>query len=184
MPGNKIRAGMIANLKAPQEAFGLALIGANITDDVVKEVGTLKKLHALKFFTTSITNGGQKHLAGLDELELLGLGDNTRLTSMKELPELPQLRYLSLSFTAVDDECLKDLKRLKNLRGLDLYGTKVSDDGLKTLAELTELKSLDLRSTHVTDAAIKQLQIALPNLKIMGYLERPKFAPKFAPKSP
>ena len=80
-------------------------------------------------------NAVRAHLAGLERLEWLGLGD-----------------------AGVTDAGLEHLAGLKRLSVLLLRGTKVTDAGLKRLQGLARLTRLDLGRTGVTDEGVERLQ--------------------------
>ena len=66
----------------------------------------------------------------------------------------------------VTDAALKELKDLKQLTWLSLTVTQVTDAGLKELKDLKKLASLNLIHVKVTDDGVADLQKALPNCKI------------------
>src|SRR5262249_55083470 len=70
------REGLLAKLPAPARAFGLSLDGTQITDAGLKELASLKNLHALDLHRTPVTDAGLKELAGLESLRALDLGWN------------------------------------------------------------------------------------------------------------
>ena len=116
---------------------------------------------------TKVTDAGLKELAGLTQLQTLGLW-STQVTDagLKELAGLTQMQGLYLIQTQVTDAGLKELARLTQLRSLDLRDTQVTDAGLKELAGLTELNTLDLTGAKVTDAGVQELKKALPKVEI------------------
>jgi internalin A len=137
-------AGDLAKLPQPPRAFGLELMGE------------------------WVTNAGLKELAGMKNLQSLGLSSFTRVTDvgLKELAGLTGLQTLNLADTKMTDAGLKELAGLTGLKSLTLYKTKVRDAGLKELAGMTSLQSLILSSTRVTGAGVRELQKALPALSI------------------
>ena len=87
----------------------------------------------------------------------------------KYIRAFPNLKYLSLSETSVDDEGIKYLEGIISLEKIYLSKTSVTDDGLKSLIGMKILTILDLSETKVTDAAFETLkQIpSLEHLKII-----------------
>jgi tRNA A-37 threonylcarbamoyl transferase component Bud32/Leucine-rich repeat (LRR) protein len=81
-----------------------------------------------------ITDAGVKYLAGLKNLQLLGVGG-----------------------PGITDEGLKHLGGLQELQTLNLSGTKVTPAGLKHLAGLKKLQRLGIANDHVTDEALEVL---------------------------
>lgn len=84
----------------------------NITNDGLRSIARLPKIHYLDLSGTSIDNGGLDQLSGLTEL-----------------------RELSLRRTGVSDAGLIHLNGLHNLEYLSLSGTSVSVAGVKKLEE-------------------------------------------------
>ena len=89
--------------------------------------------------------------------------DDSFLATVEALPHLTRL-YLQQS--AVTDAGMHHLGDLEYLEYLNLYGTAVTDSGLTFLAGLPNLKSLYLWQTEVTDAGVEALQAAMPDLYI------------------
>ena len=67
----------------------------------------------------------------------------------------------------VTDKGMVHLKNLTNLQRLNLNGTKITDEGLIHLKKLANLQTLFLSRTNITDAGVADLQMALPNCKIL-----------------
>jgi hypothetical protein len=106
------------------------------------------------------------HEADLSRAHLAGTGARKAARSAGDadlvwLEELPGLRVLRLSGTAVTDGGLEQLRGLAGLHTLDLSRTAVSDRGLVHLQRLTALQTLDLRGTCVTDEGVDALRRAL-----------------------
>src|SRR5438093_1309967 len=87
-------------------------------------------------------------------LHEIGVAD----AALKELADLKQLTWLSLTVCRVTDAGLKELKHLKQLNTVILGESQVTDAGLKELAHLKQITSLNLRATGVTDAGLKELK--------------------------
>src|SRR5437588_8923623 len=77
--------------------------------------------------------------------------------ALKELADLKQLTWLSLTVTRVTDAGLKELKHLKQLNTLILSQTYVTGAGLKELTDLKQLTSLNLGGTRYTDETRKEM---------------------------
>ncbi len=97
-------------------------------------------------------NPDKETLHAISALRSLNLSDNTDLSSLEPLRELPELEFLDLSGTALSDYDL--LRKLHSLRELKLNNTAVSD--LEMLSELSNLHTLYLENTEV--AHLKPLQ--------------------------
>ncbi len=83
---------------------------------------------------------------------------NDELVHMKDLTEL---RYVSLSDTAVTDAGLEHLNGLTGLHFLDLSGTQITDAALVHLQDMSELQYLWLNDTQVTDSGVNELKLEL-----------------------
>ena len=149
--------------------LNFALVGAEISDAVLKEVAKCKQLKLLNFNAGQITAEGLKELAKLQKLETLGLSD-TGVTDagLKEVAKCTQLTFLNLLHTKITDAGLKEVGKLKKLNDLTLSYNKITGVGLKELAKLNQLRHLWLDGTQVTKADVAELKKALPNCKITG----------------
>ena len=88
-----------------------------------------------------------------------------KVTRDDKLPGKPVIG-VHLHEIGVTDAALKELKDLKQLTWLSLTVTQVTDAGLKELANLKQLTSLNLIHTKVTDDGVADLQKALPGCHI------------------
>lgn len=75
----------------------------------------------------------------------------------------PQLVWLKLNDTPIDDETLKSIGKLKALTRLNLANTLVTDNGLASLQSLGKLQYLNLTGTRVTSKGLQVLG-SLPEL--------------------
>lgn len=69
----------------------------------------------------------------------------------------PNLSYLNVSDSRVNDNGVAAMLRNYRLQHLDLSGTYVTDRGVTYLSRLSNLKILNLNNTAVTDSGIRQL---------------------------
>lgn len=75
----------------------------------------------------------------------------------------PQLVWLKLNDTPVDDETIKTIGKLQTLTRLNLANTSVTDNGLVSLQSLGKLQYLNLTGTKVTSKGLQVLS-SLPEL--------------------
>jgi hypothetical protein len=130
-------------LKVFTDFDSINLDRTRVTDEGLRHIAGLRKLHRLNLAETRVTDAGLAHLRGLDELKLLGLRG-----------------------TQVTDAGLDHLRHLTRLQLLNLAGTRVTDAGLQKLATLKGLQELYMAQTGVTEAGLKQLQAALPDVRV------------------
>ena len=88
-----------------------------------------------------------------------------KVTRDDKLPGKPVIG-VHLHEIGVTDAALKELADLKQLTWLSLTVTRVTDAGLKELADLKQLTTLNLEDTKVTADGVADLQKALPGCKI------------------
>jgi internalin A len=160
--------GVISQLPAPNQSFGLVLWGTSITDASLKELAGLTHLQILDLNNTQVTDAGLRQLASLTQLQVLFLNDpHITGAGLQQLAGLTQLQMLHLNGPGVTDAGLHELAGLTQLDFLDLSNTLVTDSGLKELAGLTQLHELYLGDTQVTNAALK----VLAGFKQLRYLD-------------
>ncbi len=87
-------------------------------------------------------------------------------TDLASLNGMEMLTRLRLSGNPLTDKGLSALAPLKNLESLNLYGTSVTDATLQHLASFPQLKKLYLWQTGTTPQGIDQLKNKLPRLEV------------------
>jgi hypothetical protein len=148
-------------------------------DQVIAQVGRLKRLQLLDVSSSSVTDVGLERLRGLTNLSFLSLGQ-TQVTDagLVHLKGLSSVKGLLLDGTAVTDAGLDQLKGMTNLEFLGLDSTRVTDAGLVHLEGLPKLSQLFLGSSQVTDAGLthlkglKRFSIGLQNERLHQRLPR------------
>ena len=114
----------------------LYLINIPITDEGLKDIGTL---------------------TSLQRLTLKGVKDH-RCWYQGTRQGLDDLTMLELRMVPIGDAGLAHLHQLKHLTTLDLTETGVTDAGLKHLARCESLAALTLWSTRVTGAGVRRFE--------------------------
>ena len=74
------------------------------------------------------------------------------------LQRCPNLRWLQLSGTQVDDGCCETVGELMNLQELFVDQTAVGDAFVRGLGKLVELQQLDLANTRITGQSLPSLE--------------------------
>lgn len=145
-----------------------------ITDDMLKRLGSLKDLENLDVRNGRITDDGLAHLAGLTKLKALKL-EWTKIkgAGLPFLKAASSLSELHLQWTDCDDAGLANLRHFPNLETLTLGPpepkVKITDAGLKHLSGLQKLRVLRIRgfrqSLPLTEAGFAHLR-DLKNLEV------------------
>lgn len=119
-------------------------------------VATKYRLHAP---TTSVSDSDSMFLAELPELRQLVL-TRTAITdaTLQQIERLHSLELLDLSETSISDAIAPVLTRLSRLQTLGLYGTRITDATLFAIAQLHVLQMLNLSDNRqITDAGFRTL---------------------------
>ena len=166
-----------AVLRQFSEIKNLTLLKAGVSSRTMREVGRMKELKVLAFYSTDIAASDFRHLRGLTRLESIqGLpGEATvyceSLTSlnsisdlwgitdegMRHLSGLTNLRQLRITSDKITDVSLVHLNGLSKLESLELYSPKIDGSGFAQLDQLKELRRLKLRHTNFQPENIRYL---------------------------
>jgi hypothetical protein len=107
-------------------------------------------------------------------VRLKSINDSDLLELVRELEEVPALRFLDLSENRnVTDQGMARLRSLPQLTGLNLSSCTISNTGLKYLRDLTHIVYLDLSyCNRLEDSALKTLEgmRALTYVNLKGVL--------------
>lgn len=104
-------------------------------------------------------------LPGLLELVLPYDNDITPI-GIAHVKSCPRLRFLNLSGTPVNDECIKHIIRLSSLVRLDLTDTDVTDRGALSLASMPNLRVINLYGSLVSKVTVQELRQRLPRCEV------------------
>ena len=126
-----------------------------VSEDLLKDIGTMTNLEVLDLHNTCTTDAGLRHLTRLKRLQVLRL-EFTDVTDegLVVLNELPNLQVLHLDKTRITDAGLVNIRNLKELKVLHLNGTRIGDAGLEHLRDLHNLTWLSLDNTCVGDSGL------------------------------
>lgn len=148
----------------------ISLFDHKILDDDLALLKGFKNLRILHISSSSITDAGMVHLAGLTQLQELTVGSilarPPKITDagLVHLKGLSNLRNLNLMGTLVTGTGLAQLP--VGITDLDLANTKLNDAGLASLARFTKLETLNLYQTAITGKDFAQLK-GLTRLKCL-----------------
>lgn len=131
---------------------------ANITPDVLQELGRMKSLRELKLDNCIVEQSEQSKFNCLKQLRSLELPyTNVTPSGLRSIGELNELEFLSLIASGADDAGTKHLAKMQNLSALYLSQCQVTDQGIVQVASLPKLKTLELQSTLVSDKGLKYI---------------------------
>ena len=140
-------AGM-ANLTNLRDLRLIHASNSRITDRSLGYLSQLGQLEGMSLQGNSFTDNGLKHLKKMRQLKrlLLGSGDSRGITDagMPYLAGLVNLELLGLQQTSIGDAGLHELENLKNLKELFAHGTDVSAEAAETLEKVIPGLKVDL----------------------------------------
>ena len=148
---------------------------ADITDEGLKQIATLRGLRRLSLNSPRVTDAGMAHLTALPHLEHVELrAAHVSDETLKHLAEIKTLKRLDLYGRAAPgvqpggnftSEGFQQLKTLPKLRTVWLTGV-VLDDGFDGLKELTQLRVLAFVMSNIRGGDIDALEDALPHTTV------------------
>lgn len=145
----------------------LSLAACPIENAALKQVVLFPQLLKLCLRSTfsRITDAGLAALGTHPRLQELDLWDNSLLRGpgLKHLARLPNLTWLTLNGTRIEEKHLRHLAACPRLELLALSNTPIADGAVDHLVRLTGLRKLHLDQTKISGAALRRLA-ALPNL--------------------
>ena len=112
----------------------------------ISMLGGLIKLRSLNLNENKLQN--VQSLRNLTTLNKLSIGNNNKITSLKELEELVNLEHLDVRNDRI--ATIRPLKNLTNLKYLDLFGNRKIKN-LSTLRSLIKLQELLLGNNPISD---------------------------------
>jgi len=140
-----------------------------ITDAAFAHPQWMSMLTRLSLNGTSLTDAGLQNLKNLNRLQLLWMNETAvGDAGLAHIADLNGLQSLGLNKTEVTDAGLAHLQKMRDLKYLLLGHTQVTDAGLQHLRGFDKLKGLSLVGTRVTPVGIAELQVALPNCRIVA----------------
>lgn len=194
LAGCEIEGADLADLADSKQLRTLGLQGAHITDDDLRLLEKFSQLRELILYSTPIsddglalladaaptlqsliisatkvTDDGLRRLTSFKELKQVDLAGNPQIRGegLHWLKELPELEWLKLERTSVDDESLSALGEFPAIHTLLLSHTNISDAGLSRLSQLSRLQCVELEGTQVTLAGAAKFKRTLPNCRVV-----------------
>lgn len=149
-----------------------------LTDAALTSIVKIKGLKHLDLSGSAgtITSGGLRELAALQDLEVLRLQGHALSGDFFTFPKLTvlsvggvgdsaaagiaqcrNLTSLELTYTAIGDDSLRLIATLPGLHSLNISSAKISDTGISHLKSLLHLEHLQLRAINVSDEALMHM---------------------------
>lgn len=187
--GGKIEAESISCLTSLPKLRNLDLSNVRLDENAFGRIWELISLTGLNLSATGVTDRCLRGVSKLENLKLLSLDDNRRITSigLQSLTGLSRLDSLYLSRTAVIDLGLEVLHcAVPKVQNLALAGTPVSDAAADWLIGFTKLQDLDLSATRLSDRGLKKLSqlISLRHLSVTASRVSPTGVAQFCHSCP
>jgi hypothetical protein len=127
-----------------KDALEVAFVHNTPQKGSLVELCELRRLRALAFVTSRVTDA-----------------------EMRTVGSLTSLRVLHLASTEITDEGVKELTGLYALQQLYLNDSeRITDASIDSIARMSGLKRLFLPGTSITDEGVARLQKALPKCQI------------------
>jgi uncharacterized protein (TIGR02996 family) len=115
-----------------------------VTSEGMKHLRPLQNLRTLRLTESGVTDlESIRRLKHLEDLELDSL-EELDPASFRYLPELKNLKRLSIRFCGLGDAVLPYIARCTELRELTMIYSNCSNDGLKELLKLKKLEKLEI----------------------------------------
>ena len=175
----RIRSEVFELLQQLPRVVSLYLFRADVFDAGLEQVKTFRDLRSFNTTSASLyskfTDDGIAHLAGLTQLESLGLSGARRVTdaSLSVVARLTNLQELYISDCPLTDDGLEQLAALEKLEKLELLNCEHFEGRGLAFLNGRGLRFLDLHGCDTTDAGLSALR-ELPSLQtfIANYNER------------
>ncbi|MEQ1829385.1 MAG: hypothetical protein ABL921_25700, partial [Pirellula sp.] len=146
----------------------LSIVYASASSETLKLVGQLQDLEHLVLTGCHVDDAVVQHLSQLKHLKTLRL-EETRISasSLTALKNIPALERLSISDTPAANSDLSQLKALKSLTRLDIAGSKSATGLAAALSALPKLQLVDLSRSVLSDEFLSEW-LQSSNLKQMA----------------
>ncbi len=143
----------LAHLKDLPSLEALTFAGATAGDEALAAVGQLTQLKSFREWHNTETSEGLKHLAKLQNLESIRLGQ--RLPSWgKDTP------------ASFDNESLVVLTKMPALETVELTEARLNYDAVVQLKALPNLKTLKISQVDISETDVAKLKEAMPSVDI------------------
>lgn len=129
----------------------LYINGFHINEKFINMISELPFLTKLSICYSNIADQDLDNLGMNPKLRYLDVSGNKYIKSLTFLRGVPQLQYLDVSDTNINDDSFTEVLLIKSLRKLALSDTDVSDSITKSIKSLTKLHELDITDTKITE---------------------------------
>jgi hypothetical protein len=149
-------------------------LGKDFTDDDLALLDDLPHVHWLRFYDTSITGSGFRHVSARTKVNVLLVNlSPLENAALMEIGRMSQLKTLHITEGAsITDDGLASLAPLRHLESLSLSQCTISNAGLARLDPPATLREVSLEDTQIGDAGVALLA-RLPNLERLSLVGSP-----------
>ena len=159
----------LARIKQMPKLRSLRLDRARFSQKGLSEGAQMADLEELYLESTGLSDESLEQIKGLQNLRVLKISDNPRITdkAFLILAELKNLESLDISRTPVDGHTMEEVRKGKGLAKLTYLSvafTKWGDRGMMAVQKTNTLEYLDLGDTNVNDNNLRGVK-PLKNLQ-------------------
>ncbi len=135
-----------------------------VDDRGLPEIARLKNLKAVGLSGLSISGQGLSQLTELRGLREINLSGRLSAEDLRPLLKFPEIDWLGLTDSVVDESIADILVQIPKLKRLSLSESRVSAAALRRLAEHGELQHLFLTDAIVEAGAVKRFRERRPDI--------------------
>lgn len=141
---------------------------ANVSEEGFKSLKRLKSLKILEFRTSSVR--GISCLADLPYLSKISLVNSQlkRISDMREIEKLTQLKHLDIRNMNVDDRIIGSLQMMTWLKSLDISNTEISDAGAAYLRARLSSTNISQETETGKNKVSRKIKRGLEREKVPG----------------
>jgi serine/threonine protein kinase/Leucine-rich repeat (LRR) protein len=143
-----------------RDVVNLNLSSTRLVEADLEFLQEMLALRELRLTGLALSDRTFEYLAAHPALEVLDLGQNTRITGrgLSHLLAAKGLRQLLMANTQIDERYLPAIEGLEKLEALDLSAApNLTDKAMDSIVKLKGLTMLGLRGAKITDAAAEKL---------------------------
>jgi hypothetical protein len=151
------------------EVVAATFLVKSVTADQLDFIAQYPRIESVSFSNTRSVDGGLQRLRRFDRLKSLDLSRTDWLdaTVLKDVADLPHLRYVSLADSNVSDAALSQLTASQSLETLALDDCEgITDASIDTLQQVATLREVRIEGTRLTLRGFRRLRVSRQDLVI------------------